>query len=528
MAASWRRLGAAPDYLKSLDGWRRGLAALVFGAAAASSMAPLGYWPALFLAFTGLIWLLAGCRSAVAGMIAGYLFTYAYLVASLFWIASAFFVDAARFAWLSPLPVLGLPAFLAIFTALAVGIMMRFRLSGWSLILGLALAWSVGEFARGRLFTGFPWNAVGYAWSDVPAMMQAVSIVGVDGLGLATVILAAAPAIVGLGTGQRARIGGLLVVAAIAGGTVVAGQWRLSATSEAWPDVKIRLVQGNIPQTEKFKGRRRADHLRHYVALSAGPGVEQITHFVWPETAVEFFLSSESSVQSFLAKLASRGADGAASVLAGAPRQAMSAGGRRIFNSYHAVDAQGRVTATYDKHHLVPFGEYLPWRGVLQRIGLDKLAHGAIDYQAGTGQSALTLAGLPPVRVLVCYEVIFPNEIVASGAPRPGWLLNVTNDAWFGEISGPYQHFAIARFRAVEQGLPLVRAANTGISGLVDPFGRTVATIGLGQQGILDLALPKPLPPTIYARWGDGAVFAVWLVAFGLILAVAIPGRIRA
>jgi apolipoprotein N-acyltransferase len=361
----------------------------------------------------------------------------------------------------------------------------------------------------------------------MPAMMQSVAFVGVDGLGLATVILAAAPAILSLDVGRRAGIGGLLVVAVVAGGCVVAGEWRLSTASDTWPDVKIRLVQGNIPQREKFKGRQRADHLRHYVALSAGPGAENITHFIWPETAVEFFLSSDQSVRSFLANLADRGAGGDAQVLTGAPRQAMAAGRRQIFNAYHAVDAQGRVVATYDKRHLVPFGEYLPFRTVLQGIGLDKLAHGAIDYQAGTGQSALTLAGLPPARVLVCYEVIFPAEIVTAGEPRPGWLLNVTNDAWFGEISGPYQHFAIARFRAVEQGLPLVRAANTGVSGLVDPFGRTVATIGLGQQGILDLALPKPLPPTVYGRWGDGIVFALWLAAFGLILAATLAGRVR-
>ena len=258
MAALWRRLHEAPTFLQGLDGWRRAVAALVFGGAAALAMAPLGYWPALFLAFTGVAWLLAGCRSAVAGLVVGYLFSYAFLVASLFWIASAFFVDAARFAWLSPLPVLGLPAVLAVFPALPIALLVRIRLTGWPFILGLALAWSVGEFLRGRLFTGFPWNAIGYAWADAPAMMQAAAFVGVDGLGLATVFLTAAPAILGLDAGRRSGVGGLVVVAVVSAVGIGAGEWRLNAANDVWPGVKIRLVQGNVAQREKFKGGLRA------------------------------------------------------------------------------------------------------------------------------------------------------------------------------------------------------------------------------------------------------------------------------
>jgi apolipoprotein N-acyltransferase len=276
--------------------------------------------------------------------------------------------------------------------------------------------------------------------------------------------------------------------------------------------VRLRLVQGNIPQTLKWVAGRREETFTRYIDLTRGPGFDRITHAVWPETAIDYRLITDYSAVRIegerRARLASAVPRGGALIL-GAIRDS----GGRWYNSVHVVGPQGTALATYDKHHLVPFGEYVPLRGLLRHLGVEQLAHGIGDYSAGTGPETLAVPGAPPVGPLICYEAIFPGDVV--GTPRPGWMVNVTNDAWFGLTSGPYQHFASARLRAVEEGLPLVRAANTGITAVVDAYGRVTARLPIMTTGVLDAALPRAtIQPTLYARFGDLSLLLL-LVAGG-------------
>lgn len=277
------------------------------------------------------------------------------------------------------------------------------------------------------------------------------------------------------------------------------------------PGVRLRLVQANIDQRLKWQESERVNTLRKYLALSSQPGAGPITHVVWPETALPYFLSTEPELLRVLAQVVPPGG----LLLTGAVRaDPPGTVPVQVWNSVHAIDDRGQVVATHDKFHLVPFGEYVPLRGILP---IDKITPGASDFSAGPGPGTLVLPGLPPVSPLVCYEAIFPGAVTARTGQRPQWLLNVTNDAWFGQSAGPHQHFASARLRAVEEGVPMVRVANTGISAVIDPYGRVLASLALGREGVLDAALPEALPPTPFARFGNGILLALLAAAAGAI-----------
>jgi apolipoprotein N-acyltransferase len=322
-----------------------------------------------------------------------------------------------------------------------------------------------------------------------------------------TVAAAAMPAaLAGTGSdrGRRAwiavvQITVVLPVAVWAGGAVRLGgapTYRPDATTAMVPGVRLRIVQANIPQRQKWQPELRIGHLRRHIALSRQPSEQPPTHVIWPETAVPFFLANDESIRAAAAVAAPR--DGV--LITGAPRRSGGRDNANFWNAAHAISDDGRIVASYDKAHLVPFGEYVPLRGILP---IDKLVPGQGDFSAGSGRQTITVPGLPPVSPLICYEAIFPGA-VARRDERPGWLLNLTNDAWFGTFAGPQQHFAIAATRAVEEGLPMVRAANTGISAVIDPYGRPVAMLGLGVEGVIDSGLPRALAaPTPYARWGN-------------------------
>jgi apolipoprotein N-acyltransferase len=496
----------------ALAGWRRHLVAALLGAAAATAFPPVHLLPLLPLAFTGLIWLIerGGRRGAFA---AGWWFGLGHFALGLYWIGHAFLVDASRFGWMMPLAVLGLAGGLALFPALAVLATRLGSRPGLGRVVFLAAAWTAAEWLRGNILTGLPWNLTGYVWTFSDAMIQLPALIGIHGLGLITVLAAAMPAVLG-----DARLDARRRWLPVAGATVLlaavwaGGALRLS-TAEVTEvaGVRLRLVQANIPQREKWRATKRDANLERHLQLSSAPGAEAITHLIWPETAVPFFLADDRSRLALLGGLLNPGG----LLLTGAVRR--SPPGQRpiqLWNSFHAIDASGEIVATYDKAHLVPFGEYLPARALLDRLGLDKLTPGPVDFSPGPGRRTLDLPGLPPFSPLICYEIVFPGAVVASGK-RPAWLLNVTNDAWFGISSGPYQHLAMARVRAVEEGLPLVRAAGTGISAVIDPYGRTIASLGLDRSGTLDSALPTALGgATPYARLGDFPVLILMVAGF--------------
>ncbi|MEO5372814.1 MAG: apolipoprotein N-acyltransferase [Alphaproteobacteria bacterium] len=493
-----------------LAGWRRHGLALLLGVLAAAAQPPVGAAPLLLVAFPALVWLIDGSRSWRGAALVGWSFGSGHFATALYWVGHAFLVDPERFGWMLPFAIIGLGVGLGAFVALAAGLTHAVSRPGPARVAALAGAWTVAEMLRGWLFTGFPWGLAAYAWSDVPAMMQVAALVGAYGVSLLTVLIAATPAL----ADRRFPAAALGLLALVwAGGAVRLQMAGAVGDLPLVPGVTLRLVQANIDQTLKWRPSLRETNFLRQIELSRSPGIDSVTHVIWPETASIFSLDHDATHRAIIATAAPPGG----AVITGAPRLTPpGVSPLQVWNSLLAIDHDGTLVAVYDKVHLVPFGEYMPLRSILP---FDKLTVGAIDFSAGPGMKTLTVSGLPPFSPLICYEAIFPGKVV-DATNRPDWLLNLTNDAWFGMSAGPHQHFASTRWRAVEEGLPLVRVAVTGISGVVDPFGRVLRRLDLGEMGVLDAPLPRPLVhPTPYARWGDGPVLL--LASFLLGTAIA-------
>jgi apolipoprotein N-acyltransferase len=282
----------------------------------------------------------------------------------------------------------------------------------------------------------------------------------------------------------------------------LAGAARLATVASDATEVRLRLVQPSIEQSLKLDPAAQRANFEKHLALSVQPGDPPPKLVIWPEAAAHFYLNRHEEARAVMSRVLPPGALLLAGTLRTDPPPAPP---QHAWNSLGVLDEAGTFVASYDKFHLVPFGEYVPFRSVLP---IEAVAAGLVDFSAGPGPRTLKLPDFPPVGPLICYEVIFPAAVV-DPTDRPAWLLNLTNDAWYGHTSGPYQHFAISRVRAVEEGLPLVRVANNGISGVVDALGRITARLPLNAVGVLDTWLPSRLPPTLYARFGDAAY---WLL----------------
>lgn len=493
--------------LRPLTGWRRLGAAILAGALSVLALPPLFVLPVLLITFPVWLILLEGADRRRTAFAIGWGFGFGYFVCGLYWIANALLLDAARFGWMVPFAIGGLSAVLAVYTGLtALGVHLL-RLHGVARLLALAGLWTVMEVLRGLLFTGFPWNPLGSVWAPVGPVLQAASVIGVFGLSLLTVLVAGAPAF-----GRRISVMAFAGLAAVA----VAGWVRLpSGPSPVVDGVRLRLVQPNIPQTMKWDAEARDDNLRRYLGLSQLPALDRPpTHILWGETSVPYALDGQNDA--VLRQIMARPLDvhqpgnPAAGLIVGAIR-ATPVGQEpfRIWNAMMALDPAGTVTGTYDKAHLVPFGEYVPYKSVLP---LPKVTVGSTDYTPGPGPRTLDLPGLPPVGPLICYEVIFPAAVV-DPARRPQWLLNLTNDGWYGVSSGPFQHLDTAVLRAVEEGLPVVRVANTGVSAVIDAYGRTTARIGLDVAGYTDADLPLSVEPTLFSRIGNWGALGLSFVS---------------
>ncbi|MEI6558559.1 MAG: apolipoprotein N-acyltransferase [Rhodospirillaceae bacterium] len=516
-------LAALAGRLATAAGWRRRGWAFLFGAIATLAQPPLGAMPVLLLAVPGLLWLLDGAKRRRAAFGIGWWFGFGFFVTGLYWICFALLVDIAAFWWLMPVAICGLPAVLALFTGIVSQTLWLSGLRGLPRVIAFALLWTAAEWARGHFATGFPWLLVGYGWVSWPAVLQTAAVTGVYGLSLLTLLLAGLPALLGDPALPRRRArtalaAGFGLLALIA----MAGIARLdSSDTGTVPGVRLRLVQANVQQSMKWDPRAREGNFQRHLALSlapVGPGETAPTAVIWPETAITFFLAQDDRHRAAVGAAVPPGG----LILTGAPRATLAEDRAvHFWNSLMAIDGAATLIGGYDKAHLVPFGEYLPGRAWLPSW-VGTIAAGPSDFSAGPGPRTLHLAGLPPVSPLICYEAIFPGAVL-DGADRPHWLLNLTNDAWYGLSAGPHQHFAITQTRAVEEGVPLVRVANTGISGVVDAYGRVTARLGLGLGGFLDVDLPRPLaaaPP--YGRWGDGILLAMML-ACGLL--ISLPRR---
>jgi apolipoprotein N-acyltransferase len=484
-------------------GWRLAANAAGLGCLAAAALPPMHLVPLLWIAVPGLLILLQVERSGWGAFKIGFWFGFGHHILGLYWITEAILIESARYWWLVPLAVPALAAVMAVFIATACMIARWFP-TGWPRIVAFVGAWGITELARQFIATGFPWNPWGSVWAVPGAvgdvMLQPAAWVGVHGLTLLTLILAAIPLF-----GQRAIIGGLAVLAI----WVAFGGWRLGRQVPDPPNLTVVLVQGNVPQGQKWDRHLMAAIFERYLTLTrnALSGTVGPVVVIWPETASPYLLDRDQVARAMFAEASLRVDGVAVPGLIGTVRFDLD---RRPLNSLVVLQGAGPPVAIYDKSHLVPFGEYQPRWSPLP------IEFGPGGFVPGPGPRTLRVVGLPAFSPSICYEVIFPGFVVDQ-SDRPQWMVTITNDAWFGNSAGPRQHLAAARMRAVEEGLPIMRAANTGITGGYDAFGRELGRIGMRETGTLSLALPGALPITPFGRFG-------LLIPVGSSLALLVAG----
>ena len=519
------RLGRGTRALTLLHGWRRTLVALAAGASLGLAFAPFDLPLVLFVAFPVLVLLIDGIASGETGLRGrvlsplwvGWCFGFAMHAAGLWWLGNALVVSGSGPAWIAPFASAGLAALLALFTAGAVLVARQLWTGGPARVLVLGAAWGLSEMARAVVATGFPWNAIGYAAMPEPVLMQVAAPLGLDAVGILAVWAAASLALL---LERRTRWIGFALPLLLVGGQLGFGAWRLAGAETVESATRVRVVQPAIPQNEKWDGEARMRVFGTLTDLTdAGEG-EPADIVVWPETAFPFVLSETPEA---LAVLGDVLRDGQTLVAGGVRSEGL--GEERIwFNSIFAVDDEGRILETRDKVHLVPFGEYLPMPELLERVGLTRLVQSPADFTPANRRETLPLPGGPVLLPLICYEVIFPRGLAAAG-PAATAILNVTNDAWFGATPGPYQHMRQARLRAVETGMPLVRAANDGLSAVVDPYGRVVAGMGRGERGAFEANLPEPVATPFRTMRELPLAWLLMGFAFAMLLIEAWRGR---
>lgn len=547
-----------------LRGWKRFGVAAAAGGLSVLALAPVFAWPVLFFTLPVLVWLLDGAGPSLRGRRSdqggdgalsrwwwprldrnaawraakdGWSFAFGYFFFGLFWIGEAFLVEAEIFGVLLPFAITVMPGGLALFWGVATAAASLAWSRSATRIIVLAVALSVAEFARGHLFTGFPWNVLGYALTSPLTFMQSAGLLGLDTLSALCVIVFSAPIIlfsgpspVGLSIARRAAVGlaiaGLPLAGLYAYGTVKLSEPPPPSIAGA----KVRIVQPSTPQRDKWLSEKQSDIFNAHLRLSRSnpegrrDDMADISHVIWPEAAMPFLPLSSPRALKMIADLLPPGTQ----LLSGALRVTQTSedvdlynqapGKRRAYNSLMVFDADGGLSRLYDKIHLVPFGEYLPFQETLEAIGLQQLTRVRGGFTAGPPpRRLLQVDGLPPIAPLICYEAIFPGELF-DGDERPGLLLNVTNDGWFGVISGPYQHFHQSRVRAVEEGIPLIRASNNGVSAIIGPRGRVIASLSLNKMGTIDAAVPQVVSPPLYARLRDLIFFGFLACLVSLLL----------
>ncbi len=523
------RVDAAAAWVAALRGWRRAGFGTIAGAIGALAFAPYDLWPLMFVSFGALVWLLDGAYAQSPGWSAriraaaacGFFYGFGYFLANFYWLAEAFLVEPERHGWLIPFILPGFAAWMALYFVGATVFAILLWGQGAIRVFALAAGFGLFEYIRGHLFTGQPWNLLGYALTPNLPMMQLAALFGVYGLTVLAALLFASPAACfappGSGLrGRRSAAALTLSLLLLLGIGAAWGAWRLETTPVPTTDTTVRIVQISVDQADKWKPENAGPIFQDYLRLSEsekdGVGLDQIDLLVWPETAVPVVLENEPEGLATIGDMLPAGT----SLLVGSIRMVYEEGphgaDRHVYNGLLAVGDDGRILDSYDKIHLVPFGEFLPFQDFMERLGIMQLTGIRGGFTAGEGPRRLDVGGAPPLMPLICYEVLFPDEVNDRGRGAE-WMLNITNDAWFGRSVGPYQHFHQARVRAVEQGLPLLRAANTGISAMIDPMGRILGELGLGEKGVIDAALPGKLSATLFKRFERPLEILLWLLA---------------
>lgn len=535
----------APVYLwvAGLQGWRALAFCAVLGALANLAFPPFFFWPAFAAALSGLIWSLDAARLSAKPRWAAFwrvaAFGFAYYLVGMHWIAWAFLVNPGAhliFIWM---PLVLLPGGLAALLAGFVSIGFRFWCAGPARLIVFAVAFMFGEWFRSSLFGigGLPWNLPGMIWAPGEAISQSASLWGIYGLSALTVVAMASPATLADArargtTGSRAVP---VIVAAIVFGAIWGwGARRLGEIPETPPEGPVvRLIEAGIPQNVKHQPGMAEKVVLRFLALSGPDTASSPRTVIWPEGALPYYLFEWPEALEVIAN-----ATGTRKFIVGTPRRELvGTDDERAYNSLVVVDRSSAMRPSpqfYDKHMLVPFGEFMPFSGVLKAVGLKTLQDLAPGgFEPGPRPSSMTVPGLPPFGPLICYEAIFPG-LSPNGADRPQWLINVSIDAWFGELMGPAQHAAQARYRAIEEGLPMARVASRGETGMIDAYGRWTAKgapadpalYGPDPEGwrssVVDAAIPAAADPTPYSNWRDGLF---WLILLGLNLGLFVLPR---
>lgn len=517
------RLQIARQWLRVLTGWRRAAVLTVAGLLSVLAFAPFFFWPVLFFTLPVLVWAITPPTSAPvsradlrSAFIDGWWFGFGYFFAGLFWVGEAFLVEADVFGWLLPFAVTLLPAGLALFLGTAAAVTRAFWRPGVAGLLVMAVVFAGTEWLRGHILTGFPWNVLGYALTGTDALMQSAGLIGIYGLTLWAVLIFAAPLVLAADTDAetplpKAFAPGLTLAAVPLALAAFYGTSVLSAAMPATANApRVRIVQPSVPQREKWLPAKQGEIFRLHLDLTRRNAAGEEDDFsgialvVWPEAAMPFRPLEHPEAMRAIADLLP---ENGPVLLSGGLRVEQSgmpeSPATRAFNSLLAIDDTGKPVAVYDKIHLVPFGEYLPFQTLLEAVGLQQLSRLRGGFASGPSpRPLLNLPGLPPIVGLICYEAIFPAAVV-QGPARPGLIVNVTNDGWFGNTTGPRQHLHQSRVRAVEEGLPLIRAANNGISAMIDAHGRITALLDLNVRGVIDPVIPPAADPPPYAGWGD-------------------------
>ena len=506
----------ASVWLSGASSWARGGIAVGCGAFAALAHAPYYIFIAMPVGFTVLALLVDGAvrreRPLRSAAFVGWAFGFGYFLAGVYWVSLSMLVDAASFAWMIPFAVTLLPSGLALFTAAAcVGAAAAWR-PGLARVLTLSLCIAVAEFARGHILTGFPWNLPGQMWTGYLPMAQIAAWIGPNGLTFLTVLAAAAPATIVNGQGGPAHRpwAGLAAALVLLSAMAAVGHWRMAGASAApRDDLQVRVVQPSISQRDKADPDKRFENFQKLLQVTATPSGGPAADIVlWPENAAPFIRRDAAALD-----YAGSAADGL--LVAGGTRfERRADGSAAYFNSLAVITADGGLVGSYDKHKLAPFGEYLPFSDWASAVGISALIGLEGGFTRGAGPAVIALDGVPPFAPLICYESIFPQALYPRGA-RPDWLLIITNDGWFGDSAGPRQHLAQAQLRAIETGLPIARAANTGVSAVIDPVGRIVERLALYEVGVIDTALSAPLPATLYSTHGEIIFIVLVLIVSG-------------
>ena len=487
------------NWLEHRRGWQLALILFIAGAVMTFGFAPYHVWPVIFISLPIFYVLLTASNTRKQAIMRSFMFGYGYCMAGTWWIGNALLIDRSAFGWMWPFSVFGMSGVMALWFMLF-GVLI-YHLRRWMHVPMFAACWVLVEYARSVGIFGFPWNLAGYmALASLP-VAQLASVVGTYGLSLLVVMLGLVPAY-WMASASPARTWAATASAlALLGACYAYGAHRLQ-TPVAMTNTLVRLVQPNISQSIKGTREGRAVTIKALTELTTALPVKTRVPdvVIWPETAYPFTMRRAEPQAVPAIKL----------LLTGTVRAEQIQPYTKIWNSLAVLNAAGDILAMYDKHQLVPLGEFVPLRDL---VPFGKITPGDIDFSRGPGPQTIAVPGIPSFSPLVCYEGVFPWMAVDS-AQRPDWIVNVTNDAWYGDSPGPYQHFEMVRMRAIEQGVPLARVANSGISAMIDPYGRVMASIALNQVGFSDVALPSAVEQSVYGHLGELLTFLAILLLF--------------